>query len=118
MELAVVNGSTPVRTQCISLALCAKSPILFTSTFEGAFAAIAGGGKLYSEFNIVLNYAWYFHHDEYAWHLQVLPLSLSCITPFVRLRLVLLDGCIPPLDPDSGHRQWAFYMKCVRCQKV
>ena len=41
------------------------------STFEGAFAQIAGGGKLYSEFNIVMNYAWYYHRDEYEWHLQV-----------------------------------------------
>ena len=42
------------------------------STFDEAFVKITqiGDGRTYSQFDIFMHYAWYFHRDEYSWHLR------------------------------------------------
>ncbi|XP_065061430.1 uncharacterized protein LOC135688491 isoform X2 [Rhopilema esculentum] len=45
-------------------------------TFDALFRDVpieAGGAFCISQFNIMCNYVWYYHRNEYAWHLQVIP---------------------------------------------
>ncbi|CAN0080627.1 unnamed protein product [Ectocarpus sp. 6 AP-2014] len=43
---------------------------LGAETFEEAFKVICSAGKeSYSQFEIMINYLWYYHHDEYSWHI-------------------------------------------------
>merc|ERR1712086_1092950 len=41
------------------------------SSFEAAFSIFAATGM--SEFNIIFNFLFHFHHDDYSWHFQETP---------------------------------------------
>lgn len=41
---------------------------LGASTFEEAFHMICSAGK-YSQFEIMMNYLWYYKREEYSWHI-------------------------------------------------
>ena len=38
--------------------------------FNDVFQSIASTGPYYSQFNIMLTFLWYFHRDEYVWHME------------------------------------------------
>ncbi|CAM9373383.1 unnamed protein product, partial [Scytosiphon promiscuus] len=43
---------------------------LGAATFEEAFHMIcSAGAKSYSQFDVILNYMWYYMRDSYAWHI-------------------------------------------------
>ena len=47
----------------------------FMQVFKLAPAATKVADSCYCHYSIMCNYMWYFHREEYAWHLQVVPLG-------------------------------------------
>eukprot|EP00794_Sanderia_malayensis_P011885 gene11885-biopygen9521 len=45
----------------------------FAQVFKEAPEAVKVPGVCYCHFSVMCNYMWYFHRDEYAWHLQLVP---------------------------------------------
>ena len=49
---------------------------LHNASFDDAFRTSlskGGGAQCLCQFSIMCNYVWYYHRDEYSWHLQMVP---------------------------------------------
>ena len=47
----------------------------FMQVFKMAPSAVKVPGTCFCHYSIMCNYMWYFHRNDYAWHLQVVPLG-------------------------------------------
>ena len=70
-QVADFMWNFPVLIRRDTFVLCRQHIMKHLNTsFEAAFRVIAMEKLSYCQIGILLNYAWYFQHDLYEWHLQ------------------------------------------------